>query len=574
MDIFGTAVTAIHEIYAVTMFIKTIVENVRSYDQDKLEIQMRVSHEYLFIKDFKRLFFDTETGRKFYNSRPLPFMNDCNSILAFLQAILGEYKAKAVKYHLIESDDEDGGVQPASDINPKNMVDLKRGRLSRFKERVAANLQELVKTAVHWSIFDKSAILAMLERFSAWTTRLRDTVSWMLGTRDVKDGIGCVLKLDYQILRNLSLQDVFERQESATQTNPPPGFGQLTGYLKMPQENDGCIIIGEPRLAKYSETDGDWDDAFNVIVEMKKYDAPPEGLESLDSQDREDGAGQVESSVRKLAWLLSNKSFSSGTDLDASKGPMLLSFEFRGYKDLADKSGAVFVYDLPSSNMVQSPPTIRTLYGIIQESGQPQDFQAKPSLGNRFFLAHALATTVLNIHASRWVHKSIWSIGVVVTSSPTTRRPRRCDRLVPYLTGWEVARPEGGATNRRANYELLRNIYRHPQRQNQPTQSFKSEHDMYALGVILAEIGLWRTADQILSAEVAHKSVPPGRFLKWWTSEGSARVQSEMGEAYSEVVGKCLEAKKMIIDVGGDRNSGLVTFRAEVVDILALGLEL
>lgn len=43
-------------------------------------------------------------------------------------------------------------------------------------------------------------------------------------------------------------------------------------------------------------------------------------------------------------------------------------------------------------------------------------------------------------------------------------------------------------------FEPNRDIYRHPERQGQPTTPFKKIHDIYSLGVVLLEIGLWEPA--------------------------------------------------------------------------------
>ncbi|KAH8767143.1 hypothetical protein F5882DRAFT_413349 [Hyaloscypha sp. PMI_1271] len=55
-------------------------------------------------------------------------------------------------------------------------------------------------------------------------------------------------------------------------------------------------------------------------------------------------------------------------------------------------------------------PEINMVYKAIFRNNMPPEIEnSKPSLGNRFFIAHALAMTVLNIHSSRWVHKNICS---------------------------------------------------------------------------------------------------------------------------------------------------------------------
>jgi hypothetical protein len=89
------------------------------------------------------------------------------------------------------------------------------------------------------------------------------------------------------------------------------------------------------------------------------------------------------------------------------------------------------------------------------------------------------------------------------------------------LTGWGLARPADGDTLQLANYEIIPNLYRHPKRQGQPTISFRNEHDVYALGVVLIEIGLWQTVDQIFVTEIQKGHVPPTCVTKWWKRTGA-----------------------------------------------------
>jgi len=42
------------------------------------------------------------------------------------------------------------------------------------------------------------------------------------------------------------------------------------------------------------------------------------------------------------------------------------------------------------------------------------------------------------------------------------------------------------------------NIYRHPERQGKPQTTFKTIHDLSALGIVLLEIGLWKPAVELL----------------------------------------------------------------------------
>jgi hypothetical protein len=153
MDIFQTTFTAIHEIYAVAVFIKGIVDDVRAYDNDRADIRARLSHEFLFFDNFKDMFFDGGPGQEFYSRRSLAFRTNCDKILVRMQIVLAEYKVKATKYGLVDLDEDD---------NQDDAAAAKGRWLSKFKDGMVAQMSELKKKAIKWSIFDKPRILAML----------------------------------------------------------------------------------------------------------------------------------------------------------------------------------------------------------------------------------------------------------------------------------------------------------------------------------------------------------------------------------------------------------------------------
>jgi hypothetical protein len=394
--------------------------------------------------------------------------------------------------------------------------------------------------------------------------RLREAVSWMLGMREFTDQF----VPDANAVRRMALQDVVNRQENASRAEPPDDFGPLAGFIR---RQGGPVGVGEPILAKYSEDEEDWDDSQDVVIEPRGYYRSVEDTTQLETTEIQ----EMKTASRKLAWLLHSSRFSAGIAPSASSGPLLPSLNCLGYLDNPGESEIVFVYELPNGDIKPSSPSITTLYSIINEKDTAStSLIRKPSLGNRFFVAHALALTVLNIHSSSWVHKNIWSKGVLLFLYPNVEQPLRSKRLVPYLTGWGLARLQDGNTVQQANFDVVPNLYRHPRRQGQFTASFKSEHDVYGLGVVLIEIGLWRTVDQILSNDIAKGRVAPGRLLKWWRSTGCEEIKGEMGKAFSGVVDRCLQGKKVRPITIEEKQTELVELRDCVVDVLAMGVDL
>ena len=118
---------------------------------------------------------------------------------------------------------------------------------------------------------------------------------------------------------------------------------------------------------------------------------------------------------------------------------------------------------------------------------------SRPSLDARMQLARSLSETLLLMHSVNWLHKSIRSETVLLLNAGTITPARENvpDLENARLSGFEYSRLDNDFTSCNPDFEIQRKIYRHPDRRNQPNESFSKIHDIYALGVILLEIGLW-----------------------------------------------------------------------------------
>lgn len=75
-----------------------------------------------------------------------------------------------------------------------------------------------------------------------------------------------------------------------------------------------------------------------------------------------------------------------------------------------------------------------------------------------------------------------------------------------------------------------------------PTTSFNILHDVYALGVVLLEIGLWKQARTISKSGFSRvmSGLPVKEKLESWASD--LKLGSAMGRRYQEIVLKCLQS--------------------------------
>ena len=63
------------------------------------------------------------------------------------------------------------------------------------------------------------------------------------------------------------------------------------------------------------------------------------------------------------------------------------------------------------------------------------------------------------------------------------------DLRQPWIFGFEFSRRESFFSSGFIDTCPERDVYRHPERQGVPLTTFKKTHDIYALGVVLLEIG-------------------------------------------------------------------------------------
>lgn len=138
------------------------------------------------------------------------------------------------------------------------------------------------------------------------------------------------------------------------------------------------------------------------------------------------------------------------------------------------------------------------------------------------------------------------------------------------MLGFEYSRPEADFSLGITDICLSRDIYRHPVRQGQPGMMFNKIHDIYALGVVLLEIGLWEPAITLEKNQFKHARdlVDPYVIQAQLQKQTMRRLGSRMGERYKQVVLKCLSGDFGVVD---DTKEGLKlqqAFRNQVVDVL------
>jgi hypothetical protein len=205
------------------------------------------------------------------------------------------------------------------------------------------------------------------------------------------------------------------------------------------------------------------------------------------------------------------------------------------------------------------PKTIHELLGEKRDS-------VGPSLTIRFGLAKRLAACVQTFHIFGWLHKSIASHNVlsfpdIENGEEDTSAPTLLD--CTFLTGFEYSRQDGrNLVTEPVTTIGVNDIYRHPEvtsfeRRLSPTPQtaiFRKSHDLYALGLLLLEIGLWDTLEQILADLYREEAedqdgttfhAPASVELYNWLARSGNRLLEDLlrfstGDRYTSAVMACI----------------------------------
>ncbi|KAL8800158.1 MAG: hypothetical protein Q9182_005359 [Xanthomendoza sp. 2 TL-2023] len=228
---------------------------------------------------------------------------------------------------------------------------------------------------------------------------------------------------------------------------------------------------------------------------------------------------RVEKRINQLANLLSTAGSRS-----------LGTLPFKGFVREAEHRRYPFLFEEPRCASVELMP--ESLHQMIESPA----FARLWSLLSRFKLASKLSKMIGTFHMFEWVLKGFQSHSIIFCSEASTKEPQITQ---PYLAGFEYIRPISGSTVGQPLDTIGRNmLYCHSDLQEELECS--KIHDLYSLGVVLLEIGLWVTVRQLLKFSRPSK---PQEIRNEYIGMAKNKLPLRMGEAYTEAVVGCLESR-------------------------------
>ena len=256
------------------------------------------------------------------------------------------------------------------------------------------------------------------------------------------------------------------------------------------------------------------------------------------------------------------------------------------FKDKAHHRYGV-VYELPS---YMRDLARRTRPGEIGHFYKPSSlkhlldsFYAMLDLGIRFDLAKKLTYSIVVLHTCGWLHKNIRSSNIFFfPAQPADHRSANShgkDVGHPYIMGYGLSRPDDiPAKVHRDEYRVQEysrghedrfgtrisrshevdddvvskprfNIYQHPDKVAKPARRFRHSYDIYSLGLVLLEIGLWEN----LQTHDNDEWDDAYAFRRFVLEKLVPDLNGQCGSIYGGVVKDCLT---MSSDVGLEDEEG------------------
>jgi hypothetical protein len=514
-------VTVLKEVYLLSRFVARTAKSAKHASAERSSLQDDLDYEHLYIRSFGLLFFQNNGAIVPHEHLNAEWLEKIKWILNGLRLAEADYAKLAA-----ERDSAYGTLSPflavhEGDHEAHNGL-IEFGEFDRAATSMTSHStdEQLVSTGTssqsaislrkrmlssmdwRWALSEKKQLEIILATSQKWTRKLKELVQLTMAVNQ-----------QYHLSQSAAAIPLAENDDAKR-------LG-LTGHVRLRQHieaaltgvddlelKDASVDLPKQRTTLTPAILRQTDTVESVLVEMKPL---PEVVSDTD-----------ETNIIRLAQLLA---LSSGTNLS--------TIPLRGFLKLEDENAYAFVFGFPPK-VADKPPV--TLFDLIR---RPHSVTQGLALPQRFRVAQSVAKSLNALHADEWVHKSFRSRSIVFF-----RGTRDIVVEKPYLVDFEFSRSTTSATSWTYDDDLEKNLYRHPLRQRPPQKSFDQSHDLYALGVVLLEIGLWRTASSV--KEQAQATLEPGEVLdpetlsEYYVQIAERDLAHTMGKAYADATVTCL----------------------------------
>jgi hypothetical protein len=449
--------------------------------------------------------------------------------LSSAKQVLSDTEKLKKSYGLEGSDERTGGGQLLVELQGMYLVDsavvvedYQRRKDEAEKMQIRVGIMQKLK----WVIKDKEKFGKLVERLTGLNNGLYSLIEPLEASILAKAVVGELLRtLDLARLRVLctaakttsNASDVASlgalRQRAVEITRFPDSIPDM----ELPGTSKGLTLFsagrGERRtVGSYQgEKNGTPEPTKLVLVEWKIIES------NLTGQEKE----ILDTTTNSLAFFLNHNNKSEGlrslTCIGVTK-PVSQSAESIRYG---------LVYDLPGKSTEKKPPL--SLFEMLRDDKNEID------LGNKFLIAQVLVQSLHELHVANWLHKAICSENVLFIRQSGASGPRgQISASSVYLAGYEFSRPGRLRDPTQPAGDVVRSVYAHPAYRGGDIK-YRRLFDIYSLGVVLLEIGLWQNA-----ATSVRPGLTANNIQELLIESCEEELGPAMGRVYRNAVHCCL----------------------------------
>ncbi|CAF3473358.1 unnamed protein product [Fusarium graminearum] len=284
-------------------------------------------------------------------------------------------------------------------------------------------------------------------------------------------------------------------------------------------------LIDSRIVSQYTVANSLTTEKLNIILESVSF---PSNL-------TEDDLGLLRDRIALLCTLLHNAGHPYFPVLPLSVGFFQQS-----------RTSFTLAYQLPSFADQQELPC--SLYSLLPRNNYSIQNEKLlglnrfiPSLEQRYKLASALADGVLSLLSVDWMHKTITSRNIVVYRASGMLKIDS-----PQFLGFGFARrerPDERSVDVRDETPSPWRFWQHPELRSagEEHRRFERRFDIFSLGVVLFEIGMWRDAHHYSSSGLAGAD----EFRRRLVTVCAREMAHRMGEGYKSAVMACLDGDEI-----------------------------
>lgn len=235
----------------------------------------------------------------------------------------------------------------------------------------------------------------------------------------------------------------------------------------------------------------------------------------------------------------------ASAERDMTSSTKFLTLNCVGYFSEPSRYRFGLKFELPARH--ENSPEPITLWSALK-SGKMYRLPLQQRLG----LAKQISKALLNWHMAGWHHQEISSRNIHFFSTPESPEP---DFTAPYLCGFDFSRESGKISTIREPKDMEFSVYRHPERQFDTTSAHRLRHDIYSLGVVLLDLGLWDDPEESWKSTMDNKpqNHDQARAVYNRLRTFTNRLNFYVGSCYAEAVRNCLDDR--CFNTGSDRET-------------------